>query len=160
MTNADAQKGGKPLTGRKVLIITVAAFGVVIGANVALIVFALESFPGVARENGYVASHNFESERAAQVKLGWMSSARYENGHVAVAVTDRAGQPAPIESMTLRIGRPATDAEDVSPAMVLEGARWTSETALRPGLWRVDLDAVGLHGEKFRQQLTLRVAER
>lgn len=155
----ETSQGGKPLTGRTVLIITLCAFGVIIGVNVLMITLALQTFPGNERENGYVASHNFETERAVQARLGWMSSARYEDGRVAVSVTDRQGAPAPIESLRVRIGRPANDAEDVTPPMILEGARWTAETPLGPGLWRVDLAAVGLKGESFRQKLTLRVRE-
>ena len=51
--------GDAPLTGRKVLAIAVAAFGVVIAANLVLAWQAVGTFPGTETANSYVASQNF-----------------------------------------------------------------------------------------------------
>ena len=58
--------GPKPLTGRKVLLIAVAAFGVVIAANLAMLLAATGTFPGLVVKNSYVASQGFDAKTAAQ----------------------------------------------------------------------------------------------
>ena len=47
MTEADHQSSGRELTGRKVLLIFVIAFGVIIGVNVFMAVNAVRTFPGL-----------------------------------------------------------------------------------------------------------------
>ena len=63
------------LTGRHVLAIAVASFGVIIGVNVLLAVNAVSTFPGLEVENSYVASQTFDVERKAQEALGWFAEA-------------------------------------------------------------------------------------
>lgn len=150
----DAKRAPKPLTGRKVLLIAVCGFGAVIGANVALTVAALGSFPGIEVANGYVASQSFEAERAAQSRLGWRSEAAYEDGVLTVAVRDRSGAPAPIGRIEFHLGRPTTEAEDLTPHLVADGPGWRGEVDLAPGLWRLDIIGEGREGEAFRQYLT------
>ena len=50
-----------PLTGRKVLLIAVVAFGVIIGVNVLMAVKAISTFPGLEVQNSYVASQVFDA---------------------------------------------------------------------------------------------------
>lgn len=153
MTN-DATPTGKPLTGRKVLLIAVCAFGTIIGANVALTVAALDTFPGIEVANGYVASQSFEKERAAQAELGWRSEAAYEDGVLRVSVLDRKGAPAPIERIEFRLGRPTTEADDLTPHLDGDGIGWRGAIDLAPGVWRLDIIGEGREGEAFRQYLT------
>ena len=157
--NEDAKRTPKPLTGRKVLIIAVCAFGTIIGANVALTVAALGTFPGIEVANGYVASQIFEKERAAQDRLGWRSHATYEAGVLRVTVKDRKGATAPIDEIAFRLGRPTTEAEDVTPHLVADGTGWRAEIDLAPGVWRLDVVGAGRNGEPFRQYLTFEAPE-
>ena len=53
----------KELTGRHVLIITLAAFGVIIAVNLVMAFLAVGSFPGLEVKNSYVASQDFDRER-------------------------------------------------------------------------------------------------
>ena len=63
-----AGRMARELTGRHVLAITLAAFGVVIGVNLLLAVKAVGTFPGVEVSNSYVASQVFDRERSTQAE--------------------------------------------------------------------------------------------
>ena len=59
----------KPLTGRKVFLMFVAFFGLIIAVNVTMAVQAVKTFPGLEVANSYVASQTFDADRAAQERL-------------------------------------------------------------------------------------------
>ena len=153
---ATTNSAAKPLTGRKVLAIAVCAFGAIIAANLTLAFSAIESFPGVEVKNGYIASQSFERERAAQERLGWRTEARYERGVLNVVVLAGDGTPAPIEDVIFRLGRPTTEAQDLTPALVEGGAGWTASLDLAPGPWRLDVVGHAPDGVRFRQHLSFR----
>ncbi|MFN3259148.1 MAG: FixH family protein [Pikeienuella sp.] len=148
---------GKPLTGRFVFFCFAGAFGAILAANIALAVAAVGSFPGIEVKNGYVASQSFERERAAQVALGWSAKADYADGRLVIRVTDRMGDPAPLADFALRIGRPTTEAFDVTPEITETATMESAEIELAPGLWRLDVKATGRGGESFRQHLVIEV---
>ncbi|MEM8752117.1 MAG: FixH family protein [Pseudomonadota bacterium] len=148
-------KKTKPLTGRKVLAIACGGFGVIIAANLTLAVAAVGTFPGLEVANGYIASQTFEDERAAQVRLGWSAKADYDGETVAVALTDRAGDAPRLSDIAIRIGRPTTEAVDVTPEFYETAKGYATKAKLAPGLWRVDVAATGANGEAFRQQLVI-----
>ncbi len=148
---------GKPLTGRFVFFCFAGAFGAILAANIALAVAAIGSFPGVEVKNGYVASQSFDRERAAQVALGWSAKADYADGRLVIRVTDRMGDPAPLADFALRIGRPTTEAFDVTPEIIESATMEAAEIDLAPGRWRLDMTATGRGGEVFRQHLVIEV---
>src|SRR5262249_9508445 len=55
----------RPLTGRKVLIMLVAFFGVVIGVNMTMMKLAILTLPGTEVDSAYTASLGYEKEIAA-----------------------------------------------------------------------------------------------
>ena len=55
----------RELTGRHVLAITLAAFGVIIAVNMVMAVKAVSTFPGLETPNSYVASQEFDRDRQA-----------------------------------------------------------------------------------------------
>src|SRR3954467_4228636 len=55
----------KPLTGRKVFFMLVAFFGVVIGVNLVMMKFAIQTLSGTEVDSAYTASLAYESEIAA-----------------------------------------------------------------------------------------------
>ena len=57
----------RPLTGRKVLLIAVAAFAVILAANLAMLLAATGTFPGLVVKNSYVASQDWTARTDAQV---------------------------------------------------------------------------------------------
>ena len=92
------------MTGRKVLVITVSAFGVIIAVNFLLAYKAVSTFPGLEVPNSYVASQTFDADRAAQLALGWSLAADYDHGAsiLELVFTDAGGAPAPVAASTKR----------------------------------------------------------
>src|SRR5436305_14060170 len=91
----------KPLTGRKVLLMLVAFFGVVIGVNMIMMKLAIQTLPGTEVDSAYSASLAYESEIAAahdQNARNWKVDARIgrDSGGgatVQVEARDKYGMP-------------------------------------------------------------------
>ena len=147
-----------PLTGRKVLAMTVGAFAVIVGVNLLLAFQAVRTFPGLEVANSYVASQVFDAERAAQEALGWSVSARTRDGAIWLSMTDAAGRPAEPAAVTALLGRPTTVAQDRTLVFARRGDAFVADAVLEPGLWHLDLAAEAQDGTAFRRRLTLRVA--
>lgn len=148
----------KPLTGRKVLVIGLCAFGTIITANLALAIAAVGSFPGVEVSNGYVASQRFEAERAAQIRLGWRAEAEYDGTDLTISLLDKNGDAIAMDALTTRVGRPTGRAEDMTDRLIPTTDGFSIPLELDRGLWRVDLLAQA-QGENFRQHLTIKVTK-
>src|SRR6476661_3604635 len=91
----------RPITGRTVLIVTVAFFGIVLAVNLTMLKFAIDSMPGTDVDSAYKASLSFNREIGAareQAERGWTVTAHVErgadgNGLVQVEARDKAGAP-------------------------------------------------------------------
>jgi len=142
----------RELTGRTVLLITLAAFGVIVGVNLLLAVMAVRTFPGLETPNSYVASQRFDRERAAQDALGWTAAPAYDGEVLTLLIQDRSGAPAPIRHLAVSIGRPTHKRDDRAVAMTFRGGLWTAPLALGPGLWNIHLEAEAPDGTLFRQR--------
>ena len=73
----------KPLTGRKVLVMLLAFFGVVIGVNMIMMELAIQTLPGTEVDSAYSASLAYEKEIAAahdQNARNWKVDAHIERG--------------------------------------------------------------------------------
>lgn len=150
---------GKELTGRKVLIITVSAFAVVIGVNLTLAFQAIHTFPGLEVENSYVASQEFDAARDAQLALGWTADARYDSAArlFVLRITDAAGRPARVPEVGVTIGRKTSNRDDRRPELLYYNGEFTAPLDLGPGYWTVRLEARAEDGTPFRQRLELYV---
>lgn len=148
---------GREFTGRKMALVMVSAFGVIIVVNVFMAFKAIDTFPGLEVENSYVASQTFDAERRAQEALGWTASVVWSGGVLSLALTGADGRPADVATLALTVGRPTERAEDQRPVPVFDGAAWTAPLALAPGYWHLWLDAVAADGTRFRQRLELRI---
>ena len=139
----------KPLTGKKVLLIAVAAFGVVLAANLAMLFAATSTFPGLVVKNSYVASQNWNARTEAQRALGWKAAASYGEGTLRVAMTGRDGAPVRGLRVMAVVGRPASARDDVRLELT-EGARgYTAPLVLAPGMWRVMITGTDDEGGSF-----------
>jgi nitrogen fixation protein FixH len=146
------------LTGRKVLAITVAFFGVIIAVNLVMARAAISTFPGLEVKNSYVASQTFDAERRAQQALGWAVSADYDAtaGELRLAFREEAtGYPGSVEALDVLVGRATEAADDSRPAFVNEGGTFVAPLRLAPGKWLVRIEAVAADGTPFRQRLDL-----
>ncbi len=153
MTNSKQPTAVTPLTGRKVLFIALTSFGAIIVANLTLAYSAVQSFPGIEVNNGYIASQSFERDRAAQEKLGWTSKATYSDGKLTLMVQDPNGGAASLLQPVFQLGRPTTAAADLTMARLPEGTGWTANLTLAPGPWRLDISGQTADGDRFRQHL-------
>ena len=71
----------RPLTGRKVFLMLVAFFGVVIGVNMVMMRFAIQTLPGTEVDSAYSASLAYEKEIATardQSARNWKVDAHVE----------------------------------------------------------------------------------
>ncbi|MCE5973666.1 FixH family protein [Sinirhodobacter sp. WL0062] len=145
----------KEITGKKVLAIAVAAFGVIIAVNVVMAWKAVATFPGLEVSNSYVASQSFDKERAAQEELGWTVEPTYENGTLSLVIRDRAGLPARVSELKALVGRTTHVRADIAPEFSYAGGIFIAPLALEPGAWLLHLDAVASDGTPFRQRIDL-----
>src|SRR5437660_4814062 len=95
----------KLLTGRKVLFMIVAFFGVVIGVNLIMMRLAIQTLPGTEVDSAYAASLAYESEIAAareQNARNWSVDAhigRDSAGAATVEVQARDNNGAPMSGL-------------------------------------------------------------
>jgi nitrogen fixation protein FixH len=140
----------KPLTGRMVLAILVAFFGLVIGVNVYMMKMAISTLPGTEVDSAYSASLGYEKEIAAardQQARGWRVEAHIERGAGGAAILqinarDASGNPVSGLTFLGRLERPADKRADQDVALAEVGGgiyRGTAE-AIAPGQWDLVLE--------------------
>lgn len=150
----------RPLTGRAVLIVTLAAFGTIIAANVTLAVSAIGSFPGLETDNVYVTSQRFDADAAAQRALGWTADVVLAEGRLTLTLADADGRAVAPQSLSVLATRPTEARQDQQLDLRFGGTVWTAPADLAPGRWRIRIAAVAADGTLFRiiRDLTVRSA--
>jgi nitrogen fixation protein FixH len=146
----------REITGRHVLIGTVAAFGVIIAANVTLAVSAVRTFPGLEVKNSYDASQVFDREKAAQEALGWTMDAGLANGELRIAFTGPDGRAVHPATVTAKVGRATEAVDDHTPDLIWTGDAFSGPVNVDGGNWIVWVDATADDGTAFRQRIPLR----
>lgn len=149
---------GKPLTGRKVLFMFVAAFGVIFAVNMALLFNAVRTFPGLEVKNSYVASQTFDDRAQAQSAMGWEPAVKYQGGAVKLSIFANGEFIFP-ETIDVRIGRPTHGREDTTPVLLRDAIGYWFDIDLDDGKWFVYVNAVSKAGEPFTQRLELFVKD-
>ena len=145
----------KPLTGRKVFFMLVAFFGVVIGVNLVMMRFAIQTLPGTEVDSAYSASLAYEKEIAAareQNRRNWKIDAHVQrdaNGDATLQVEarDTSGRPMSGLKFQGRLERPADKRAD-QPVTLAEtgiGIYRGTASAIAAGQWDLVLrvDAAG-----------------
>ena len=148
---------GKPLTGRKVLLITGSAFAVIIGVNLTLAYKAVSTFPGLETKNSYVASQSFDADRAAQEALGWDVGAFVQGGELRLRIW-RDGMPVQAKIISAVLGRATNVAQDQTPVLVFDGQDYVAPVDLAKGNWNLRLVAQAADGTTFRQRIIVGTA--
>ena len=148
---------GKPLTGRKVLVIILAGFAVVVAANLSLAVSAITTNPGLEVRNGYVASQKFERRRELQDSLEWKASALYKDGFLVVEIIAADGRPAELREFGAAVRRPTHEREDRAPEFKFSGQHYSAPVDLARGRWNIDVKAASFDGREFEQRLSIRI---
>lgn len=147
----------KELTGRHVALIFGGAFSVIIGVNLALAFNAVATFPGLEVKNSYVASQNFDQNRAEQQSLGWSVRAEAFDGTVVLGITDANGRPVEVALLEATLGRATHVKDDSKPDFKFDGQRYVAPVDLAPGNWNIRLEAEAADGTIFRQRVILHV---
>ncbi len=145
----------KPLTGRKVLFMLVAFFGVVIGVNMVMMKLAILTLPGTDVDSAYSASLAYENEIAAahdQNARNWKVDAHIQRSAdggatLQVEARDNSGKPMSGLKFQGRFERPTDRGADKSVALTETGIGIYrgSASLIVPGQWDLVLegDAAG-----------------
>ncbi|KWV54633.1 nitrogen fixation protein FixH [Bradyrhizobium macuxiense] len=111
---AVSTRTARPITGRFVLVTTIAFFAVVIGVNMVMVRFAITTLPGTEVDSAYSASLAYQREIVAarqQNERDWQVQAhidRRPDGAAAILleVRDHAGAPLTGMNFLARLERP------------------------------------------------------
>lgn len=129
-------------TGRHMLIIMLAFFGVVIGVNVTMAVLAGKSWSGLVVKNSYVASQHFNEKLATareQAALGWQPEIALAGGKLSYRITDQTGTPVRLDGVTATFERPVSTASDTKFVLKPAGdGSFEADAILADGLWIVE----------------------
>jgi nitrogen fixation protein FixH len=142
----------KPLTGRKVLAMLVAFFGIVIVVNMTMMKLAILTLPGTEVDSAYSASLAYEKEIVAardQNARNWTVDAHVQRSGqggatLQVEARDRNGQPMSGLKFRGRFERP-TDRRADLPVVLAEvgiGIYRGSAPEIAPGQWDLVLEGV------------------
>src|SRR5690242_11403122 len=110
----------RKLSGKSVLAILVAFFGLIVGVNAIFIVEAASTFRGEDEQQPYLQGIEYNktlAKRAEQAKLGWsatLSATRDNSGrlHIDVAIRDRQGQKLRHLRLVSELRHPSDSAHD------------------------------------------------
>jgi nitrogen fixation protein FixH len=140
----------RPLTGRLVLIMLLAFFGVVFGVNFALMKLAISTLPGTEVDSAYSASLGYGREMVAahdQADRNWKVDAHIERDAgggaiLQVEARDSSGQLVTGLKFQGTLERPTDKRADlaVSLAEVGIGIYRGSAPAVAPGQWDLVLE--------------------
>lgn len=147
----------KEITGRHVLVGSVLAFGVIIGANLTLAFNAVRTFPGLEVKNSYVASQNFDREREAQLALGWDVQAEIADGELLLKITGPDGEAVRPELLQATLGRATHVRDDMTPDFRFVNGVFVAPVEVAGGNWNLRMKAVAEDGTAFQQRIVLRV---
>src|SRR6266851_6918008 len=119
----------KPLTGAKVLFMLLVFFGVVIGVNMIMMKFAIQTLPGTEVDSAYSASLAYEGEIAAahdQNARNWQVDAHVQRGPdggatLQVEARDNNGRPMSGLKFQGRFERPTDRRADQAVALAETG---------------------------------------
>jgi nitrogen fixation protein FixH len=136
----------RPITGRKVLFMMVAFFGVVIGVNLVMMRLAIQTLPGTEVDSAYSASLAYEKEIAtarAQSARNWKVDAHVERsgqGGATLRVEARDNLGRPMSGLTFqgRFERPTDRRADLPVALAEVGSAFIAErgtTRRANGIW-------------------------
>ena len=151
MTTAAAS----PFTGRKMLLVLLAFFGVIIAVNAVMMTLAIGSHTGLVAKNSYVASQDFNrtvAKAKAQTAMGWQAGLAARPTSLELTFKDKSGRP--IEGLAIDgvVGRIVTGAEDQAVRFeALGGGVYRAEIASPPGQARLDIQAMAVDGTVFQR---------
>jgi nitrogen fixation protein FixH len=129
----------RPFTGRHLLFIMLAFFGVIISVNLTMAFFARSSWTGLVVQNSYVASQEFNAktrEARAQTALGWQTRLEIAGGHITYSLADANDRAVATSGGIANFRRPVYAAEDETVELALgQDGSLEAPHRLRDGIW-------------------------
>ncbi len=149
----------RELTGRKVFMIFVAAFGVIIGVNVYMATQAVTTFPGLEVSSSYADSQDFDVRRDAQEALGWQASVEIdqEAGLLTLNLVDADGAPVAPAELHALLTRPTNQTDDQELELTRENGAFVAPVDIDQGRWRLRLTGEARDGTNYRHNITFTV---
>jgi nitrogen fixation protein FixH len=145
MTTRSRNAAAREFTGRHMLLIMLAFFGVIITVNLTMATFASTTWSGFVVKNSYVASQQFNEKAEwgrAQAALEWTGTLAVDNSAVRYRLTDKAGEPIAASSVVVTFQRAVSDAEDRTFVLEPGSEGWRAAVdALHDGAWIVEIKA-------------------
>lgn len=144
-----------PFTGRHMLAVVLAFFGVIISVNAVMAVAATGTFSGVIVKNSYVASQNYnrlKAEAAALPGASWSLDVAAPDGLLAVGLVDDDGALKRDLDVRVAAGRPSSIAEDRMLDLRETADGYHADDALAPGQWLIEVAAWRGGDLVFREQ--------
>ncbi|UJW85565.1 FixH family protein [Devosia sp. SL43] len=128
-------------TGRHMLLITVAFFGVIVTVNAIMAVSASRTWTGLVVQNSYVASQEFQEKAdaiSAQHKAGWSFGISYEAG-VLVLTSEGNARSLELADVQAFIHRPVGGHDDATIALSATPRGYEAPIDLASGAWDVSI---------------------
>ena len=148
----------REITGRHVFLIFFGAFGIIIAVNLLLAFSAVRTFPGLEVANSYVASQQFDRNRAAQEALGWTLDTRLEDGALRLTFADADGRPVRPASMAALFGRTTESVDDQVPVFTETAPGvYAAPVQAGRGVWMLRVQAVAEDGTPFLKRVSIPV---
>lgn len=130
-------------TGRHMLAVMLAFFGVIIAVNATLAFVANSSWTGFVVQNSYIASQEFNrkvEEGRRQAALGWRSELTIADGTLRFALADGEGRAVALAGGSAAFRRPASDAQDLTITLAPQGGGVLEGVAAKgDGVWIVEV---------------------
>lgn len=147
------------LTGKHVLAIVVSAFSIIIGVNVFMAYSAINTFPGLETDNSYVASQQFDRQKAAQLGLAWDVSADVEGETLKLDIRDAEGEAVEVASIYAIFGRATHVRDDQEPnfSQSSTGTYVADVGALDYGNWNLRVNIQSQDGVAFQQRIPIHI---
>ena len=150
----------KELTGRKVLALLVAFFGVVMLVNFAMMKAAISTFGGVDTKSSYEAGRVFEGEvakAAAQAARDWQVSEHLtpsgKDQILSIDLHDATGAPVTGVDVTAKLAHPIDERNDVAFSLAETGpGLYRGQAAVAAGVWEIELLVVRGDEQLFRSK--------
>lgn len=147
-------------TGRHMLLIMLAFFGVVVSVNVTMAVLANTSWTGLIVPNSYVASQHFDTdtaEREAMLAKGYALSLATTKTGLTVELKDKAGIPMPLREGKLLLTHIGAGARQLEFALRCNASRCEAATPAVSGLWKGDVLLSLADGSTWRQAVEIAI---
>lgn len=149
-----------PLTGRHILAMLFAFFGVIFAVNGVFVYVAESSFSGLETEHPFIKGLDYNQQLAEaklQFERGWTVNIEQGDDSLSVVYHDRNGLPLDGLAVSAFISRAATDRYDIRQAMkpMGEGRYGLTQKLPLKGQWLVRIEALQGAEKKYITEQTI-----